>query len=513
MANGPAHKGERADTTNLHDNEAEIDLEIGSTDIKENRQAEPAQKEEKDPNLIDWNGPSDPENPQNWTASKKWIVVTALSLMTICVTFASSVFSTAAVQVAQLYDVSTEVTTLGLSLFVAGFAFGPLVFGPTSEVFGRKSPLFIGYFCFAIFQIPVAVSQNLYTILITRFIGGCFACAPLAIGGGLIADMFGPVDRGVGICVFCSATFIGPMIGPILGGFITQSYLGWRWTAWFTLIMATIFGTLGYFTIPETSHSRILQKRAKKLRFETKNWGIYSQADTVKIDLKTILKIYVTRPLQMLILEPILLLITIYMSLVYGILYLFFLAYPISFQRERGWNQGVGALPFLGIMIGISLGAFTIAYLTKTRYARIIEKKGRAAPEERLPPMILGSLFLPIGLFWFAWTSDPDVSWVPQVIAGIPIGWGFLMIFLQGLNYIIDVYLWLANSAISANTFLRSLAAAGFPMFATAMYNRLGVDWATSLLAFLCVAMIPAPILFYIYGEKIRGMSKFSPKI
>lgn len=125
--------------------------------------------------------------------------------------------------------------------------------------------------------------------------------------------------------------------------------------------MAATFGTLGFFTIPETSASRILQVRAKKLRFEKKNWAIHSRADTVQIDAKTILTIYVTRPLQMLILEPILLLITIYMSLVYGILYLFFLAYPISFQRERGWNQGVGALPFLGIMIGIALGAFIIA--------------------------------------------------------------------------------------------------------------------------------------------------------
>ncbi|PVH83697.1 MFS general substrate transporter [Cadophora sp. DSE1049] len=403
--------------------------------------------------------------------------------MTICVTFASSVFSTAAVPVAAIFGVSTE------------------VFGPASEVYGRKKPLFIGYFCFAIFQIPIAVAQNLYTIIITRFFGGCFACAPLAIGGGLVADMFGPVDRGVGICVFCSATFIGPMIGPILGGFITQSHLGWRWTAWITLIMAATFGTLGFFTIPETSASRILQERAKRLRFEKKNWAVHSKADTVQIDVKTILTIYVTRPLQMLILEPILLLITIYMSLVYGILYLFFLAYPISFQRERGWNQGVGALHFLGIMIGIALGAFIIAYVPKTRYAKIIAKHGRVAPEERLLPVIFGSFLLPVGLFWFSWTSDPDISWVPQVIAGIPIGCGFLMIFLQGINYTIDVYLWLANSAISANTFLRSLAAAGFPMFATAMYNRLGVDWATR------------PILFYIYGEKIRKLSRYSPKI
>ena len=115
----------------------------------------------------------------------------------------------------------------------------------------------------------------------------------------------------------------------------------------------------------------------------------------------------------------------------------------------------------------------TISIVTKTRFARKLEKHGRVIPEERLPPMIMGAFLLPIGLFWFAWTSSPHITWVPQVISGIFIGWGILMIFLQGLNYIIDVYMRHANSAIAANTLLRSLAGAGFPLFATAMYHTL----------------------------------------
>lgn len=347
--------------------------------------------------------------------------------------------------------------------------------------------------------------------MLCRFFGGAFASAPLAIVGGSLADFFGPVDRGVAVCVFAGATFIGPIAGPIMGGFITQSYLGWRWTAWITLIMAAFFGTIGFFLVPETSHQKILQNRAKSIRFETKNWAIHSQADTLQLDLKSIVNTYLLRPFIMLFREPILLLITIYMALIYGILYLFFEAYPISFQEERGWNQGVGALPFLGILLGVVCGCLTITVVTKTRFARKLKKHGKVIPEERLPPMILGAVLLPIGLFWFAWTSNPNIIWVPQVLAGILIGWGILMIFLQGLNYIIDVYMWHANSAIAANTLLRSFAGTGFPLFATAMYHTLGVAWATSLLGFLCIAMIPAPILFFVYGSKIRSMSKFSP--
>jgi DHA1 family multidrug resistance protein-like MFS transporter len=220
---------------------------------------------------------------------------------------------------------------------------------------------------------------------------------------------------------------------------------------------------------------------------------------------------YLLRPFIMLAREPILLLITIYMMLIYGILYLFFEAYPISFQQHRHWAAGPAALPFIGILIGVVLGALTISFVTRTRFARKLQKHGRVIPEERLPPMILGSVILPIGLFWFAWTSDPNISWVPQVISGVFIGWGILMIFLQGLNYIIDVYMWHANSALAANTFLRSFAGAGFPLFAQYMYDGLGVAWATSLLGFLCIAMVPAPILFFLYGAKVRKMSKFSP--
>jgi DHA1 family multidrug resistance protein-like MFS transporter len=124
--------------------------------------------------------------------------------------------------------------------------------------------------------------------------------------------------------------------------------------------MASFFGLLGLFIVPETSHARILQQRAKKIRFETQNWAIHSKADTVNLSPKAIVQTYLFRSFIMLAQEPILLLLTIYMSLVYGTLYLFFTAYPISFQGERGWNAGVGALPFLGIGVGVMFGSVTI---------------------------------------------------------------------------------------------------------------------------------------------------------
>ncbi|KAF2634763.1 MFS multidrug transporter [Massarina eburnea CBS 473.64] len=466
---------------------------------------------DKDPNLIDWDGPDDPDNPQNFPRWRKWLITVTLGTVTFCITFASSVFSTATTATAAEFNVSSEVMVLGTSLFVLGFAVGPPIWGPLSELYGRKIPLFTGFFIFAIFQIPVAVAQNLQTIMVCRFFGGVFGSAPLGIVGGQLTDFWGPLDRGVAMCIFAGATFIGPVAGPIVGGFVVQSYLGWRWTEWITAIMGFSFGTIGFIIVPETYGAVLLSRRAQKIRFETKNWAIHAKIDEQQADLKTIAEKYLLRPFQMLMQEPILILVTLYMSLIYGILYLFFEAYPIAFQEQRGWNPGVGALPFLSITLGVVLGCAIIIFMSQTRLKHQLERDGHIVPEERLLPMIIGGFLFPAGMFWFAWTSSPNITWVPQVLAGIPIGAGVLMIFLQGLNYIIDVYLMYANSAIAANTFLRSGFGAGFPLFATAMYHTLGVNWATSLLGFLTAALFPVPVLFLYYGKRIRATSRYSP--
>ena len=174
-------------------------------------------------------------------------------------------------------------------------------------------------------------------------------------------------------------------------------------------------GLIGIIIIPETSAPRILQHRARRLRFETGNWALHAKADENPITGKTIVSVYLVRPFKMIVQEPILACMTAYMSFIYGILYLLFEAYPVSFQEERGWNAGVGSLPFLPFLLGIALGAAGIVYSTRTNFTKAFMKHGKSIPEERLPPMICGAIILPIGLFWYAWTSSPNITWVPQV--------------------------------------------------------------------------------------------------
>ncbi|KAE8420697.1 major facilitator superfamily domain-containing protein [Aspergillus pseudocaelatus] len=459
--------------------------------------------------IVEWTGQDDPQHPQNLSPTHKWFITAIYGLMAMVVTFASSVFSTANGVTAKEFKVPTHVMSLATALTVLGLAMGPLVFGPMSELFGRKIPLLAGFIIFALFNIPVALANNLQTIMICRLLVGIGGSSGLAIVGGALTDIFPLIDRGVGVSVFAAATFIGSFAGPIVGGFVVDS-IGWRWTSWLTLIPALVLWLIYLLFVPESYGPVILERRAKVLRCQTCNWALHAKSEEVLVDFKVICRTYLIRPLVMLVVEPILLLVTVYMSIIYGILYLFLEAYPISFRDERNWNLGIAGLPFTSLLIGVVLSTVIIIVYLKTRYSRLLAQDGSVAPEEALILMFLGAVLLPVGLFWFAWTSNPEISWVPQVVSGVLIGMGLFLIFLQGLNYIIDVYTTNANSAVAANVFLRSWVGAGFTMFAAGMYSKLGVPWATSLLGFLCVALVPVPIVFYCFGASIRRRSKFS---
>ncbi|KAK8040916.1 mfs multidrug protein [Apiospora phragmitis] len=440
----------------------------------------------QDANLVDWDGPGDRTNPQNWNWKRKLLTTVVLSLCTFSVSFGSSILASAIGVLSTQFHVSPTVTTLNVTLYVLGFAAGPYV--------GRYWPLVIGYIGFMCFTVGVACAQNLHTIMICRFMQGAWGVATVTVTPGVFVDLWDIRTRGLATIAWAATIVIGPTMGPIIGSFtVKNESLGWRWTMWFTLIISAFFFVLVLAFFQETWGPIILQKKAKRLRYETKNWALHSKRDEAPVESRAILQKYGLKPWQMLIQEPILVAICLYNSLIYGVIYLTFEvgsppAYPYTFGTVRGWEDGVSSLPFLSLLVGY-LGAAVIQTII---HLQIIDKK------------------LVKGLFWFAWTSSPNISWVPQVLAGPFIGCGINMVFVPCLNYLIECYLANANSALAANTIIRSAVAAAFPLFATPMFANLGVAWATSLLGFLCVAFIPAPIIFYLHGKKIRGWSKFA---
>ena len=265
------------------------------------------------------------------------------------------------------------------------------------------------------------------------------------------------------------------------------------------------------FFLPEVYGPVLLKRRAASLRKSTGNSAYWHPHEKVKLDFKSIVTKHLARPLRMLFTEPMVTCIALYASFVYALLYLTLEVFPIVFAEMRHYGLVVSTLPFLGLFVGV-LFAVLINLANQPRYMRIVDQNGgKPVPEARLPPMLVGGSLFAIGLFWFGWTAAPQYSWVlPTVAAGF-IGAGFNVIFQQCINFLVDTYGLYAASAVSANTFLRSLLASAFPLVAKPMFHNLGVGPAMSILGGIACLALPVPLIFMKYGLRLRRMSKFAP--
>ena len=276
-------------------------------------------------------------------------------------------------------------------------------------------------------------------------------------------------------------------------------------------IFSGLIWIIGSLIVPETYAPLLLRKRAQRLSQITgKVYCSKLDLERGEVSVKDAFGAALLRPWILLFAEPIVLLLSIYMAVVYGTLYMLFGAYPIVFQEIRGWSEGVGSLPFLGVMTGMMIAVAANMWDNK-RYIRVSKQHhGFAPPETRLVPTMVGGFAVPVGLFWFAWTNGTNVHWIVSIIAGAPFGFGMVLVFLSIMTYLVDAYTIYAASVLAANSVIRSCFGAGFPLFTTYMYHNLGIHWASCIPAFLAVACMPFPFLFYRYGPQIRRRCKYA---
>lgn len=464
--------------------------------------------------IVGWDGPADPECPRNWKPAKKFFFTVITSSVILAVSFGSSVFAPATAVTAAQFGVSPTVMQLSVTLWILGLAAGPVLFGPLSEVFGHLIPFAVTVVGLAAFQLPVALATGVPAILVGRFLAGAFGSGSYAIVSGQYYELYEPTLRGVAMALSATCINLGATIAPIAGACLTYNHSGrgWAWTAWTTLIIASGLGVAALCGgVRESSSRRILEGKARRQRLATRNWALHARSEEAPLELGDIAHQYLTKPARMFATEPILAILTAYLTLVYGTLYLAFQAFPLAY-RQRGWTAVASELPFVAVTLGIvSAGAacalFALTWY-KTQAARAEKAAAPPQPEWRLPPMAVGAVILPPALLWFGWSGN--VHWMSQVVASYFVGLGLQLIFIAGITYIVDVYQEDANSAMSIHVVVRSLVASSFPLFAAAMYDRLGVAWASSVLALLSLVMAPAPILFWVYGSRIRSWSHFS---
>lgn len=462
-----------------------------------------------DNNLVGWEAQDDPANPRNFPERRKWSILALVAAITFLSPLASSIFAPGIPFVnADFHNTSQLLGSFAVSVYVLGFAIGPLFLSPLSEIYGRAIVLNLSNVFFCAFVLGCALAPNLGALIAMRFLSGVGGSACLTIGTGVIADLFLPVQRGKAVALYSMGILFGPIIGPIIGGFIAQR-AGWRWDMWVVLIVGCLL-TVGLFVLnTETYQPVLLEWKAEKLRKEL-NRPDLQNAMTFEKDPEArkplyILKHGITRPLKMLVKSPIVLFCSLYMSFLFGILYLLFTTITPVFIQTYGWAPEITGLAYLGIGVGSMIGVMVVARTSDATIIRLAKKnKGVYEPEMRLPLCVFFGLLIPISFFWYGWTSYYKVHWIVPIIALIPFGIGLMGIFAPLQTYMIDCFPQFAASAVAGMTALRCLFGALLPLAGPSMYATLHLNWGNSMLGFIAIAFIPVPLLLYRYGKVVR---------
>ena len=311
-----------------------------------------------------------------------------------------------------------ELASFVVSVYVLGFAFGPLVIAPLSEIYGRTIIYHVCNLCFTAFLVACALAPSLNSLIAFRFLSGAFGSCPLTNGGGTIADMIVQEKRAGAMAAFSIGPLLGPIIGPVAGGFLAEAE-GWRWVFWVLAILAGTLGIVMLIFARESYAPILLQRKVERLRKETGNELLRSKLDA-GLSPRDYFKRGIVRPLKMLVFSPYCIIFAIYISIIYGYLYLMFTSISDVFMRGYGFSTSIVGLVFLGLGIG-SLGGLFYYGGVSDRDTKKLKAKGQTMkPEDRLRLMPMASFLLPIGFFIYGWTAEKRVHWIVPILSHVP---------------------------------------------------------------------------------------------
>ncbi|OAL06082.1 MFS general substrate transporter [Phaeosphaeriaceae sp. SRC1lsM3a] len=463
--------------------------------------------------LVDWSGPDDPSNPQNWPLSQKVIITFIVAIYTFAVYVGSSIYTSSQEAVIEVFGVSHVESSLGLALYVLGYGIGCLLFSPLSEVpaIGRNPPYAISGFLFVILCIPTALVENFAGLMVLRFLLGFMASPALATAGASLTDIWLGPQVPFAIALWAMVATLGPALGPTLSSYAVKS-LGWRFSSWELMIIAGPAYLAMIFFMPESSSSTILYYKAKRLREETGNPTLMSDAERKQKDLRvsTLLFDALIKPWEINALDPAILFTTVYMGILYGTYYSFFESLPLVYPVMYGFNAESTGLIFLCVAPA-GLLAFTIhvIYLKYRVFPRMMNGTFGEL-ENHLIPGMLASPFIPIGLFLYAWTSRPDIHWMAPTVGLAMSIFGTYFIAQSILLYVPNIYPRYAASIFSANSLSRSLFAFAAVLFSRPMFQGIGIDGGVSLLGGSTVVCSALMFALWKWGKLLRERSRFA---
>ncbi|KAF4809980.1 MFS transporter fsa7 [Colletotrichum tropicale] len=455
-----------------------------------------------DENIVDWEGPEDPQNPLNWSARLRYGHVVIVSLLSLVVNLAATMIAPGIEYVVRdIHITSQTIGTLSVTIYLLGFALGPLIISSASEMHGRLIVYHICNVLFIAFIIGTALSKTVPQLLIFRVLSGIAGSAPMTIGGGTIADVIPSEHRGPAGALFA----LGPLMGPEAFCQLARVGAG-RFGSWPSCVISLV--ALAF--LRETHPNILLSRKADRLRRETGNQELRSKLDRRLTSSQILIGAFV-RTGKLLIFSPIVLIMSLYVGLVFGLLYLLFTTITPIFQGVYGFKAELVGLAYLGIGIGELTSLVVFGTLSDRVSAWRTKSEGRSVPEHRLILMIWFAPVMTIGFFIYGWTAHYQVHWIAPIIGTFFIGFGAFFVILPAQIYLVDVFSSeAAASALGANILLRCLFGAFLPLADTKMYETLNYGWGNTLLGFLSLAFVPAPMFFYKYGGWLRSKTATS---
>ncbi|GAA5873184.1 hypothetical protein JCM16303_006964 [Sporobolomyces ruberrimus] len=456
---------------------------------------------------------NDQDRPLNWSSRKRNFVGVLIGLLTFAIYVGSAIYTPSIPGLMEEFGASQVLATAGLTLFVTFYGLGPMLLAPMQEVasIGRNPVYIAGLLLFVIFQIPPLFANGMAVILVFRAAAGFVGSPALATGGASMGDIFPGEHYAIALSGWSCAAVLGPISGPLIGGFAAQAN-GWKWTFYELLWISAFAFIVLFLVLPETYEDTILLRRAQRLRKLTGNDRIKAPSELGKNAHESVgfvIRENMHRALR-LSLEPSILVANSYIALVYAVFYLWFEAFPIVFTEQNHFNLGVSGLPYLGFVVS---GIITVAIYIWYQLYRLnpyLAAHQEVGPEIRLQIALLAAVCIPISLFGFGWTAQTHQHWIlPIIFAAIYLP-GIFLAFQSILMYVSLSYPKYAASVLAGNDLFRSVFASVFPLFGAKFFNTLGLGGGSSLLAGISILMIPVLYAIMKYGAQLRARSKFA---
>ncbi|KDE07235.1 hypothetical protein MVLG_02457 [Microbotryum lychnidis-dioicae p1A1 Lamole] len=447
----------------------------------------------------------DPENPRTWAKGKKIYVNFVLCIWVLSLTYASTAYVASIRVIEARFRITQEVAILGVTLMVLGFAAGPLLFGPLSEVYGRRPVYVVTGLCYSAFSFGAAFADSTASLLAFRFFMGFFGSSSINNVPASIGDFTTPLERGPYTILYALSAFGGPSLGPLCSPYI-EARIGWRWNFRVMAIFSTVMSILVALA-PETHGPTILKAKIKRE-------GNAPPALTF-IQAINVYKVAIKRPLLYLFTEPIVTVVSLYLAILYGILYGFFNGFIVVWMETRHFSSTSYGLTYISLGCGFLFGCVMLATVGVKVYnkaAAKAEAEGVPTPaESRLVLAYFGAPAVPLALFLFAGTAPfPHIHWVVPCIAEFLFSAGMLMVFTAFIPYLFETYMATSASALAAGMASRATVGAVFPLFSVQAFHGLGITGASCLLGGVSVLLAPIPFIFRVYGPRIRAKSKYA---